>query len=94
MMTGFVFLNAKRWPLSLALAATFGLAACDENGEFAFPGTDNALHLPQHPCQPTRWASVCSVMSISNGLIFLRSTAMVCGTVAPHWAVSGSRIPM
>lgn len=42
MMTGFVFLNATRWPLSLALAATFGLAACDENGEFAFPGADNA----------------------------------------------------
>ncbi|WP_342071440.1 SPOR domain-containing protein [Yoonia algicola] len=42
MMTGLVFLNAKRWPLSLALAATFGLAACDDNGEFAFPGASNA----------------------------------------------------
>jgi cell division septation protein DedD len=42
MMTGFVFLNAKRWPLSLALAATLGLAACDDNGEFAFPGADDA----------------------------------------------------
>lgn len=42
MMTGFVFLNAKRWPLSLALAASLGLVACDENGEFAFPGAEPA----------------------------------------------------
>lgn len=42
MMTGFVFLNAKRWPFTLALAASIGLVACDENGEFAFPGAEPA----------------------------------------------------
>lgn len=39
-MTGKVFLSAKRWPMSLALIAAMGLAACDENGEFAFPASE------------------------------------------------------
>ncbi|SIT81138.1 Cell division protein DedD (protein involved in septation) [Yoonia rosea] len=49
MMTGFVYLSARKWPLSLAVAATFGLAACDENGEFAFPGADNASQAAAAP---------------------------------------------
>jgi cell division septation protein DedD len=40
-MTGFVFFNAKGWPISMALAATVGLAACDDNGGFALPGGNN-----------------------------------------------------
>jgi cell division septation protein DedD len=49
MMTGFVFLSAKKWPLSLAVAATFGLVACDENGEFAFPSASNASQTAAAP---------------------------------------------
>ena len=41
-MTGFVFFHAKGWPISLAVAATFGLAACDESGRFALPGANKA----------------------------------------------------
>ncbi|MCK0094989.1 SPOR domain-containing protein [Yoonia sp. F2084L] len=41
-MTGKVFLSAKRWPISLALITAMGLAACDENGEFAFPTSEGA----------------------------------------------------
>ncbi|KQI72899.1 hypothetical protein AN191_07600 [Loktanella sp. 5RATIMAR09] len=48
-MTGFVFWGAKKWPLSLAVAATFGLAACDENGEFAFPSAGNASQTAAAP---------------------------------------------
>ena len=40
-MTGFVFFNAKGWPISLALAATVGLTACDDSGGFALPGGNN-----------------------------------------------------
>lgn len=41
-MTGKVLLKSKGWPMSLALMAAMGLAACDENGEFAFPTADGA----------------------------------------------------
>lgn len=40
-MTGFVFLNIRMRPISLALIGTLGLAACTENGEFAFPAGNN-----------------------------------------------------
>jgi len=40
-MTGFVFLNIRMRPISLALIGTLGLAACTENGEFAFPSGNN-----------------------------------------------------
>lgn len=49
MMTGFVFLNAKKWPISLAVAATIGLAACDENGEFAFPSASSGSQAAAAP---------------------------------------------
>lgn len=49
MMTGFVFLNARKWPVSLAVAATIGLTACDENGEFAFPSASNASQAAAAP---------------------------------------------
>lgn len=39
---GFINLTARRWPLSLALIGAMGLAACDENGEFAFPTSQDA----------------------------------------------------
>ena len=50
-MTGKVLLRSKRWPMSLALMGAMGLAACDENGDFAFPtasgaGTEAAVDLP------------------------------------------------
>lgn len=48
-MTGLVYLDAKKWPLSLALVAAMGLAACDENGDFALPssgGTQSTERLP------------------------------------------------
>ena len=41
-MMGLMILNAKRWPLSLAVLGAMGLAACDENGEFAFPSAQEA----------------------------------------------------
>lgn len=36
-MSGVSVLNAKRWPLLVVLLGAMGLAACDENGDFAFP---------------------------------------------------------
>ncbi|PJI92342.1 sporulation related protein [Yoonia maricola] len=41
-MTGFTIFNVKRWPLSVALVSVVGLAACDDNGEFAFPSSSEA----------------------------------------------------
>ena len=41
-MTGFVVLSTKKWPLSLAIVGALGLAACDENGDFAFPTAQEA----------------------------------------------------
>lgn len=39
-MTGLVFLKSKKWPVSMALIAAMGLAACDDNGDFAFPTSE------------------------------------------------------
>jgi hypothetical protein len=36
-MTGFVFCNARKWPISVALIGAMGLTACDDSGNFAFP---------------------------------------------------------
>ncbi len=41
-MTGLVFLKSKKWPVSMALIAAMGLAACDDNGDFAFPTSEAA----------------------------------------------------
>lgn len=41
-MTGFMILSVRKWPLSLALASAVGLAACDENGNFALPTSQGA----------------------------------------------------
>ncbi|MEJ8561042.1 SPOR domain-containing protein [Yoonia sp. GPGPB17] len=41
-MTGFLILNTRRWPLSLALIGAMGLAACDESGGLAFPTSQGA----------------------------------------------------
>ncbi len=40
-MTGLVYANAKRWPVSLALMAAIGLTACGENGGFSLPSSEN-----------------------------------------------------
>ncbi|MFG5384525.1 SPOR domain-containing protein [Yoonia sp. R2-816] len=41
-MTGISFRRSGTIRMSLVLAAALGLAACDENGEFAFPSGDDA----------------------------------------------------
>ncbi len=39
-MTGETSMKRRIFPASLAFVAVFGLVACDENGEFAFPASD------------------------------------------------------
>ncbi|MFO8127018.1 SPOR domain-containing protein [Yoonia sp.] len=41
-MTGFMILNARKWPLTMALASIVALTACDENGAFTMPGSQGA----------------------------------------------------
>ncbi len=41
-MTGFMILNARKWPLSLVLIGTVALAACDENGALSLPTSQGA----------------------------------------------------
>jgi len=45
-MTGFVFLNARMRPVSLALVGAVVLGACTETGEFAFPTANGAAAAP------------------------------------------------
>jgi len=48
-MTGIWVVNAKRWPISVALIGAMGLAACDENGEFAFPAAQSGAATASAP---------------------------------------------
>lgn len=41
-MTGFMILNARKWPLTMALAGVMALTACDENGALTLPGSQEA----------------------------------------------------
>lgn len=41
-MTGFMILNARKWPLTMALASIVALTACDENSAFTMPGSQGA----------------------------------------------------
>ncbi len=41
-MTGISLRQARRHPALFCVVAVLGLAACDDNGEFAFPGSGNA----------------------------------------------------